>query len=310
MYQFQQEMEDIASCFGPPRRYRVGNLPSDFFVHGSQPGPPSPHDVPLLIQVPNLPQGYAGDTVFFRSSNNKDFQVNRHYVEAHASSMIPENWTLSESTVIGLSETASVLNILFQFINPGGPPTLRDLSFESLARVTKAAEKYQVFSAMSICSERMRALSHQYPKQIFVYGLHYNYPTVLDATAPHVVTSEKLVNLFPLLPPSHHYRWLRYYSLWAKALDRVAPYSFVTETEESPVNTACWELCWHIIAKRLSKGVRALNDPAQTFSVPSSNDHPQCSRCRRACANWKVHAESIIAQIPQYSSIASSGDGH
>ncbi|KAF5344953.1 hypothetical protein D9756_011500 [Leucocoprinus leucothites] len=293
----------MVSSFGPPRSYGVSNLPINFFVR-----PPLLYDLPLVIQVPNLPRGYAGNTVIFRSSNNKDFQVNRLHVEAQASSMIPENWTPAGSTVISLTETSFVLNILFQFINPGVSPTLRDLSFESLARVTKAAEKYQVFNAMSICSERMRSWSHQYPKEIFVYGLHYNYPAALDATAPHVVTSAKLEDIFPLLPQSHQFYWLRYSTLWAKALDRVALFSFVNRTEISPVNTACWEHCWHIIAKRLSKGVLALNNRAQTFSVPSSKEHPQrCYRCGEACSSWKVHADSMIAQIPQYSTIISQG---
>ncbi|KAF5344947.1 hypothetical protein D9756_011499 [Leucocoprinus leucothites] len=221
-------MEVIPSCFGPRRRYKTSKLPNNFFVNEPRPSPPSPYDVPLLLRdresqraslVPSFllrggdivaPEAYPQDEIFFRSTDGKDVKAKLYRVETNTSGMIPETWTPLDSTVIGLPETAAVLHILFQFINPGNPPDLRGLPFDSLARLTKAAEKYQVFNAMSICSERMRSLSDQYPKQILVYGLHYNYPAIVDETAPHVVTSEKLADIFPLLPLDHHSRWVRY----------------------------------------------------------------------------------------------------
>lgn len=49
-----------------------------------------------------------------------------------------------------------MLEILFEFIYPRKHPTLKDLEFETLAAVAEAAEKYEVFSAMSMCDVRMR----------------------------------------------------------------------------------------------------------------------------------------------------------
>lgn len=319
-------MEAIPSCFGPRRRYKTSKLPNNFFVNEPRPSPPSPYDVPLLLRdresqraslVPSFllrggdivaPEAYPQDEIFFRSTDGKDVKAKLYRVETNTSGMIPETWTPLDSTVIGLPETAAVLHILFQFINPGNPPDLRGLPFDSLARLTKAAEKYQVFNAMSICSERMRSLSDQYPKQILVYGLHYNYPAIVDETAPHVVTSEKLADIFPLLPLDHHSRWLGYYGLWVSALQQIVSYSFEKQTEEYPRSRECWELCWKIIVKRLSKGVRSLNDPTQTYSVPTYKRHPGCPRCRAACISWKSYAESVISQIPQYNSIISPDD--
>jgi hypothetical protein len=49
-----------------------------------------------------------------------------------------------------------VLELLFQFIYPSRHPGLSDLKFCTLAMITEAAEKYEVFAAMNICEVRMR----------------------------------------------------------------------------------------------------------------------------------------------------------
>ena len=58
--------------------------------------------------------------------------------------------------MIQLTETAEVLELLFEFLYPRRPPSLEELSFELLDAFTEAVEKYEVFSALAICEVYMR----------------------------------------------------------------------------------------------------------------------------------------------------------
>ena len=48
------------------------------------------------------------------------------------------------------------LCLLFQFMYPQRQPNLKQLEFRTLSALAEAAEKYQVFSALDICSVYMR----------------------------------------------------------------------------------------------------------------------------------------------------------
>lgn len=80
--------------------------------------------------------------------------LSRNDVEAHTGALKPETWR--PRSVVDLPESSTILRTLFTFIGPRRHPDLRDQTFDSIAGLTKVAEKYQVFSAMNICSERMR----------------------------------------------------------------------------------------------------------------------------------------------------------
>ena len=60
--------------------------------------------------------------------------------------------------VIQLPEKSATLDLLFQFCYPERHPDLNDVAFDILAELAEAAEKYKVFSAISICTIAMRCV--------------------------------------------------------------------------------------------------------------------------------------------------------
>jgi hypothetical protein len=60
--------------------------------------------------------------------------------------------------VIQLPEKSAILDLLFQFCYPERHPELNDLAFDILAELAEAAEKYKVFSAISICRIVMKCV--------------------------------------------------------------------------------------------------------------------------------------------------------
>ena len=64
------------------------------------------------------------------------------------------SWELYQAesdAVIHFPEKSVILDLLFQFCYPERHPGLNDLAFDILAELAEAAEKYKMFSAISIC---------------------------------------------------------------------------------------------------------------------------------------------------------------
>ena len=60
--------------------------------------------------------------------------------------------------LVQLPEKYVILDLLFQFCYPERHPELNDLDFDILAELAEAAEKYKVFSAISICKIAMKCV--------------------------------------------------------------------------------------------------------------------------------------------------------
>ena len=90
-----------------------------------------------------------------QAADNILLNVHRKYLEA-ATGAFPGAEFETRGEITNLTETSAVLAILFSFVYPKRHPDLRRVSFDTVAAVAEAAEKYEVFSAMNICQLRMR----------------------------------------------------------------------------------------------------------------------------------------------------------
>ena len=61
-----------------------------------------------------------------------------------------------DSKPVCFSENAAILELLFQFCYPKRHPDLETVKFEVLAQLAEAAEKYEVYAAMSVCKICMK----------------------------------------------------------------------------------------------------------------------------------------------------------
>lgn len=99
--------------------------------------------------------------VTFISSDGTLFKVHQRNLAVTSEGFSPPDETSSAAKdVIPLSETAKVLELLFQFMYPQRQPDLTDVPFDLISALAEAAEKYQVFSAMGQCSTMMRCVRY------------------------------------------------------------------------------------------------------------------------------------------------------
>lgn len=77
---------------------------------------------------------------------------------------------LISSSEVHLTESASVLQILFPFMYRRPHPKVKKLEFSVLLALAEAAEKYEVFPAMQVCQLIMARYVEQHPLQLLDYA--------------------------------------------------------------------------------------------------------------------------------------------
>ena len=96
--------------------------------------------------------------VIFSSSDGMLFKVHRKYLEATTGAFPPAD-VPTNSEIISLTESSTILELLFQFTYPNHHPDVDSIAhFETFADLAEAAEKYGVYSAMNICKLKMRSV--------------------------------------------------------------------------------------------------------------------------------------------------------
>ena len=93
--------------------------------------------------------------IMFRSSDGVLFRVHKTNLQACTEGFSPPEAS-DFGEVVELTETASILEVLFQFIYPMPQPRLESFSSTEIASLAEAAEKYQVHPAMGACRIYMK----------------------------------------------------------------------------------------------------------------------------------------------------------
>ncbi|KAF5360817.1 hypothetical protein D9756_005196 [Leucocoprinus leucothites] len=179
-------------------RYQTSTLPESFFTKYADMTPPP--------YTQNSLDTRSSSNIVFRSSDEQYLSLSRRDVDAHTGALIPWTWSPG-GLVADLPEPSTTLRTLFGFIGARNHPTMLNESFESLAEVAKAAEKYQVFSAINKFTPR--SFGDRHPKLVLLYAAHNDHPHIFDECAPRVITSENLENFAPLLPEHLRLPWWR-----------------------------------------------------------------------------------------------------
>ncbi|KAH0581491.1 hypothetical protein H2248_011206 [Termitomyces sp. 'cryptogamus'] len=121
--------------------------------------------------------------ITFKSSDHVLFGIHRKNLQTSTGVFPPAEFS-PDGEVVQLSEDAETLEILFQFVYPRRHPTLLETPFLILAKVSEAAEKYQVFAAMNICNIRMEQALPRFPVEVLNYAAKHGYPNLVEAAVP------------------------------------------------------------------------------------------------------------------------------
>ncbi|KAH9915336.1 uncharacterized protein B0H18DRAFT_99587 [Fomitopsis serialis] len=127
--------------------------------------------------------------VTISSKDDVLFKVHRKNLEFHSDSF-PGSDVPVDNEIVALTETASTLELLFQFMYRQRLPDLSKVGTKELATVAEAAEKYCVYSAMEICKVYMQAAIPKMPLAVMGYAMRHGYKSLCDEAAPYTLSAK------------------------------------------------------------------------------------------------------------------------
>ncbi|KAJ3782856.1 hypothetical protein GGU10DRAFT_69806 [Lentinula aff. detonsa] len=162
---------------------------------------------PPVVSTSTLFQSSDAD-VTFQSSDNVDFRLHKRYLEFATGGFPPANTPSSLGEIVRLSESSTTLEILFQFVYPQRHPSLDKLGFEELLKVAEAAEKYEVFGALTATHLMLREFLHSHSKQVLQFACVHRVAPLVERLAPIMMdTPLSKIKSALILCPSYFVEW-------------------------------------------------------------------------------------------------------
>lgn len=99
--------------------------------------------------------------ITLRSCDGVVFKFYKKNLECHSAAFAGAGKcavSLSDE-IIDFEETSQVLELLLQFMTLQRQPDLTELNIALLAPLAEAVEKYEVFSAMTVCNRSMKCVN-------------------------------------------------------------------------------------------------------------------------------------------------------
>lgn len=192
---------------------------------------------------------------------------------------------------VTLTETAAVLELLFQFMYRRAQPDVTKLEFALLSELAEAAEKYEVFPAMQVCQLRMSALIDEHPLQVLDYAGTHGY-TDLASLAASKTTEYDYELVQKALTNVNFQRWMLFRE---KARKFMQPYRFlgVAPTVNSELHTypnsygscSLWPKYQQILQSALLTYVKVV-DVQVAFETNLQLYISECAMCQERARFW------------------------
>jgi len=236
----------------------------------------------------------ADADVVFISTDGVEFEIHRKYLETMAGAFPPAEFPTSKEPV-PLSEPAVVLEMLFQFVYPGRHPDVETIeSLELFAELAEAAEKYDVYPAISVCKLRMRAIIHQKPILVLSYATRHGYMSLADQAA-QLTLAEDQADVVALLPHTAAVPYLKYIAAWERVRGLACSDILSLASTKKP--------CIPVL-KVLARIGGRLESIAKLDTVFDACWAEQiCSVCSFACSHCRSEVEGAVAKIPKFSMV-------
>ncbi|KAJ7029720.1 hypothetical protein C8F04DRAFT_1115722 [Mycena alexandri] len=237
--------------------------------------------------------------VVFQSCDGVLFGIHRPNLQTNTEGFPPPE-IATRDEVVPLSESASTLELLFQFIYPRRHPALDEIAFTDLGALAEAAEKYQVFSAMNICRIRMKDVLPDHAPEILTYAAKHDYPFLVYEAAPYTF-DVPLSTVVAMLPAHLVLPWIKYIDAHNDVLH--AAISTMQLTHSSPQIGQCrsWKAERPATAQQFGHALQSLRRLETIFGA----EHGQSGKsvcCVYAKSLWREEIEDALAQIPPFMS--------
>jgi len=259
----------------------------------------------------------ADSDVTLQSSDNVLFKVHRRNLAFHFESFAGAEAFANASTSsedVCLSESAAVLDLLLRFMYRQRQPDLGGIDFHILADLTEAAEKHEVYAAMTVCNLHMGFATTNHPAEVLTYAFKHDYPKLMDRAAPLTVDMplHNLMAFWAGIPTRLMMIWMKYYFAWQDQLT-FAHQLNMEENELSfhpsdhrggpPLPCAVWGKARAEVVCKLGGYPGTLRDLWHTFDVGEKFARARCPVCHQGIMTWRDIVQDRVHQLPKFSSL-------
>jgi hypothetical protein len=190
---------------------------------------------------------------------------------------------------------------------PMRQPDLRRVKFATLVSLSEAAEKYQVFAAMEICTLHMEAAIPVHPFEVLSYGAKHGYASLTDM-AEVQATSMSIEDAYAGLTLKMYIAWTRYHGRWLSILDHA--HQWRPNANHEPCDL--WKRLFAETSSRLGsnpKSLRKLDDIFRAQDVKPATTNPgiqfgfpgrtTCTHCYNNIVQWRRSVETEMHALPR-----------
>lgn len=241
--------------------------------------------------------------VVLESSDGVLFGAHQRNLETYTEGF-PIPGSAMVSGQVSLQETAEILRLILRYTHNVRVPRLDEISFDFLASLAEAVEKYMIYSAMEFCRVKMENAMGDHPNEIFVYSVKHNYPDLADKAAKLTLRNPASGLLASIqkagLRDDIALRWFRYHDRWMETLVQL-PVSLTTHDDYS--NSEYCSL-WEPFQLRVFEAIRHDLGALDRFLDIINNEQgtlSRCPHCRLGKNSWALEVKEKIKNLPQYS---------
>jgi len=157
------------------------------------------------------------------SSDGVLFKVHRRNLAVHSdvfagaqeSTTPPQNG--DEPEIVDLTEDSAVLDLLFQFMYRRPQPDLHALEFKTFAGLAEAAEKYVMYSALTLCRLKMEDYISIHSLEVLTYAVRHGYVDLANESARRSMGCG-VAEAMDVLPPDIFRTWVLFHEKWHKKI--------------------------------------------------------------------------------------------
>lgn len=241
------------------------------------------------------------------------FNIERARLDRAADFVPPQDLQSSPTELVPLTEDAGTLDLLFRFVYCERHVSLEGMSFERIAALAEAAEKYLVYSAMAICHIYMKAQYKAHPLEFMQYAIRH-YPELVDTVAPYTVGNE-LVIMKDILPGGYVVPWVLFNTAYYEIAQHTTRWINKHLGHYGPIqchNRPCAlgegeDEAWGWLERELAHallttGGRGLLDLDKVFTDEMMHSLERCEGCQQTLRLWKKELERVVGEVPKFTS--------
>ncbi|KAF5380020.1 hypothetical protein D9615_006292 [Tricholomella constricta] len=245
--------------------------------------------------------------IVFQSADDVKFYIHRQNLVACTEGFSPPDPATFDD-VVHLSESSSTLELLFRFIYPEPQPDLEEIDFSVLIMLAEAAEKYQVYSAVNICSIHLTKRLPEQSEEILVHALKHSNRKIVARAAP-LLLGRSLEDVLLKVPQPYQILWIRYHAQWSRVWAHSISCAPNAQELARDVCRQCGKLRHEYVIEAMSKLSTSIDMLRALDSVFSSST--MCSSCcgeLSVMKSWRKSLEAEIKRIPSTNDLFFPGD--